>query len=44
MAAAALDAGYVYIGISDHSQSLKIAGGVSEEKLWAQIRKIDQLN
>ena len=44
MAAAAQDAGYAYIGISDHSQSLKIAGGVSEEKLWAQIRKIDQLN
>ena len=44
MAAAAQDAGYAYIGISDHSQSLKIAGGVSEEKLWTQIRKIDQLN
>jgi DNA polymerase (family 10) len=44
MAAAARDAGYAYIGISDHSQSLKIAGGVSEEKLWSQIRKIDQLN
>ena len=44
MAAAAQDAGYAYVGISDHSQSLKIAGGVSEEKLWAQIRKIDQLN
>jgi DNA polymerase (family 10) len=44
MAAAAQDAGYVYVGISDHSQSLKIAGGVSEEKLWAQIRKIDELN
>ena len=44
MAAAAQDLGYAYIGISDHSQSLKIAGGVSEEKLWSQIRKIDQLN
>ena len=44
MAAAAQDAGYAYIGITDHSQSLKIAGGVSEEKLWVQIRKIDQLN
>jgi DNA polymerase (family 10) len=43
-AAAARDAGYAYIGISDHSQSLKIAGGVSEEKLWTQIRKIDRLN
>ena len=44
MAAAAQDTGYAYIGISDHSQSLKIAGGVSEEALWTQIRKIDQLN
>lgn len=44
MAAAAKDAGYTYIGISDHSQSLKIAGGVPEDKLWIQIRKIDQLN
>ena len=41
MVAAAEHAGYAYIGISDHSQSLKIAGGVSEEKLWAQIRKIE---
>jgi DNA polymerase (family 10) len=44
MAAAAKEIGYAYIGISDHSQSLKIAGGVSEERLWAQIRRIDQLN
>ncbi len=44
MAAAAQDAGYAYIGISDHSQSLKIADGVSEEALWTQIRKIDKLN
>jgi DNA polymerase (family 10) len=44
MAAAAQSVGYAYIGISDHSQSLKIAGGVSEETLWTQIRKIDQLN
>ena len=44
MATAAKDLGYTYIGISDHSQSLRIAGGVSEEALWTQIRKIDQLN
>jgi DNA polymerase (family 10) len=44
MAEAAKELGYAYIGITDHSQSLKIAGGVSEETLWAQIRKIDQLN
>jgi DNA polymerase (family X) len=44
MAAGARKKGYEYIGISDHSQSLKIAGGVSEEDLWKQIRFIDQLN
>lgn len=44
MAIAARDLGYEYIGISDHSQSLKIAGGVSVEDLWRQIRVIDKLN
>lgn len=44
MAAAARERGYEYIGISDHSQSLKIARGVSVEDLWQQIRYIDKLN
>jgi DNA polymerase (family 10) len=44
MAAAAKELGYEYIGITDHSMSLKIAGGVSVEDLWAQIRYIDKLN
>ena len=44
MAAAARKRGYQYVGISDHSQSLKIARGVSVEDLWNQIRFIDQLN
>lgn len=44
MAEAARERGYAYLGISDHSQSLKIAGGVSEEDLWRQIRSIDKLN
>ena len=44
MAEAAKERGYEYIGISDHSQSLKIAGGVSIEDLWAQIKYIDKLN
>jgi DNA polymerase (family 10) len=44
MAAAARERGYSYIGITDHSQSLKIARGVSEEDLWRQIRYIDKLN
>lgn len=44
MATAARDAGYEYIGITDHSQSLKIARGVSVEDLSKQIRSIDTLN
>ena len=44
MAAAARMKGYEYIGITDHSQSLKIARGVSGEDLWKQIRFIDELN
>jgi DNA polymerase (family 10) len=44
MAIAARDFGYQYIGITDHSQSLKIARGVPVEDLWKQIRFIDNLN
>jgi DNA polymerase (family 10) len=44
MATAARERGYEYIGISDHSQSLKIARGVSVEDLWSQIKYIDKLN
>jgi DNA polymerase (family X) len=44
MAIAARAHGYEYIGITDHSQSLKIARGVSVEDLWKQIRFIDRLN
>jgi len=44
MAAGARQKGYEYIGISDHSKSLKIAGGVPEDDLWKQIRFIDKLN
>jgi DNA polymerase (family 10) len=44
MVEAARERGYEYIGITDHSQSLKIAGGVSVDDLWHQIRHIDKLN
>src|SRR4051794_8162315 len=43
MAEAARACGYEYIGITDHSQSLRIAGGVTIEALWKQIRGIDRL-
>jgi DNA polymerase (family 10) len=44
MARAAQELGYEYVGITDHSQSLKIARGVSVEDLWKQVRFIDRLN
>src|SRR5438105_11133241 len=44
MVTAAKEHGYQYIGISDHSQTLKIARGLSEAQLWEQIRFIDRLN
>jgi DNA polymerase (family 10) len=44
MALAAQQRGYEYVGITDHSPSLKIANGVSIEDLWKQIRAIDKLN
>lgn len=44
MASAARELGYEYVGISDHSQSLKIARGLSVEEMWEQIRSIDELN
>ncbi|HEX5233965.1 MAG TPA: PHP domain-containing protein [Silvibacterium sp.] len=44
MARAARELGYEYIGITDHSPSLKIANGQSIEDLRAQIRAIDKLN
>jgi DNA polymerase (family X) len=44
MVVAARDRGYEYLGITDHSQSLKIARGVPAEDLFKQIRFIDKLN
>jgi DNA polymerase (family 10) len=44
MAVAAREYGYKYLGITDHSSSLKIAHGVSVDDLWKQIRFIDKLN
>lgn len=42
--AAARSRGYEYIAITDHSQSLAISGGLSEERLQAQGKVIDALN
>jgi hypothetical protein len=44
MAAAGKEHGYQYLGISDHSQALKIEHGLSESALREQIRFIDNLD
>ncbi|MEA3213554.1 MAG: putative hydrolase [Chthoniobacter sp.] len=44
MATAAVQRGYKFIGITDHTQGLKIAGGLDESRLQAQGREIVALN
>jgi histidinol phosphatase-like PHP family hydrolase len=44
MADAAKEQGYEYIAITDHSKSLKIAGGIDERTLKKQEREIAELN
>ncbi|GAI23145.1 unnamed protein product, partial [marine sediment metagenome] len=44
MAEAAKKRGYEYIAITEHSQSLKFAGGLTEERLREQIELIQRLN
>ena len=42
--AAALALGYEYVGISDHTQFLKIEHGLDEEQLRARNQEIDEIN
>ena len=44
MAEAAKERGYQYIGITDHSKGLKIAGGINEKALAEQAREIATVN
>jgi len=44
MGQAALARGYSYLAITDHSQSLKIARGLSEKELTRKKLEIDKLN
>ncbi len=44
MAEAAKERGYQYIAVTDHSQSLTVASGMSIEELKEQLTEIDQLN
>ena len=36
--------GYKYIGIADHSQSLHVANGLTEDKIKKKIKEIENLN
>lgn len=44
IALAAKSLGYKFVGISDHSQSLRIARGLSEERVTKKINEIKQIN
>jgi DNA polymerase (family 10) len=44
IAAAAMEKGYEYVGISDHTKFLKIERGLDEEQLRARNKEIDEIN
>jgi len=44
MAEAAVDLGYEYIAITDHSKSVTVANGLDEKRLRKQMATIDRLN
>lgn len=44
MAQAAIARGYAYLGVSDHTHSLTITGGLDETRIRAQWVEIDRLN
>jgi DNA polymerase (family 10) len=44
MAAAAIERGYAYLGISDHTHGLTVANGLDEQRIRAQWVEIDRLN
>lgn len=44
MAEKSISLGYEYLGIADHTQSLKIENGLDEKRLLEQRKEIDSLN
>ena len=44
MADAAVERGYSFIAITDHSKGLKIAGGIDEDQLAWQAKEIAEVN
>jgi len=43
MAAAAKKLGYEYIALTDHSQAVKVAGGLNEKELARHLKEIDRV-
>jgi DNA polymerase (family 10) len=44
IATAAQQRGYMFIGVTDHSQSLKIANGLTEDRIQKKLKEIKILN
>ena len=44
MAQSAIERGYQYIAITDHTKGLKIAGGINEKQLAQQAKEIAEIN
>ncbi|WP_256597150.1 PHP domain-containing protein [Legionella hackeliae] len=44
MVHAAIERGYEYLAITDHSKRLAITNGLDEKRLFKQIKAIDKLN
>ena len=44
MAESAIERGYQYIAITDHTKGLKIAGGINEKQLAKQAKEIAEIN
>ncbi len=44
MVGAARSLGYNYLAVSDHSESLKVAGGLSKDRLHQQVEEIHRIN
>ena len=44
MAAAAMERGYEYIAVTDHSQSVRVANGLTQERFRRQWKEVEKLN
>jgi len=44
IARSARNIGYKFVGIADHSQSLKIAHGLSEERVVKKLKEVEKIN